>query len=183
MSKALVLIDLQNDYFPNGNMELVDANTAVQNAARLLSRFRQLSLPVFHVMHIATEEDATFFLPDTTGAVIHAAVSPAPGEPIVVKHFPNSFRETTLLDNLRAAKVSHIYFVGMMTHMCVDTTVRAAADLDFTCTLAEDACATTHLNLGAAEVDARSVQLAYLAALNDGFASVKSVDSILAELN
>lgn len=49
--------------------------------------------------------------------------------------------------------------------------------------IAHDACATTHLRFGDSEVDARSVQLAYLAALNDGFASVKSVDAILADLS
>lgn len=182
MKTALVLIDLQNDYFPHGSMALVDADLAVQNAARLLSRFRQLSLPVFHVQHIALEEQATFFRPNTAGAAIHEAVSPLSHEPVIVKHFPNSLRETTLLENLRSAGVAHICFAGMMTHMCVDTTVRAASDLGFNCTLAEDACATTHLQFENEQVDARSVQLAYMAALNDGFASVKSVGSIVAEL-
>lgn len=183
MSQALILIDLQNDYFPGGSMELVDAGSAVMGAARLLNRFRQLNLPVIHVQHVALEEDATFFRPDTPGVAIHEAVSPSAGESVVVKHFPNAFRETALLESLRAATVDHIFFVGMMTHMCVDTTVRAAADLGFVCTLAHDACATTHLRFGDSDVDARSVQLAYLAALNDGFASVKSVDAILSDLS
>lgn len=179
---ALVLIDLQNDYFPGGDMALVGADAAVRNAARLLARFRQRSLPVFHVQHIEADDQAPFFRPGTPGVDIHPAVGPATGEPVIVKHFPNSFRDTALLDGLRKAGVTDLCFAGMMTHMCVDTTVRAAADLGFGCTVAEDACATTHLRLGASEVDARAVQLAYMAALNDGFASVQSVDALLAAL-
>ncbi len=183
MSKALILIDLQMDYFPGGSMELVHASSAVMGAAQLLNQFRQLNLAVIHVQHVALEKEATFFRSDTPGVAIHEAVSPSAGESVVAKHFPNAFRETALLESLRPAKVNHMYFAGMMTHMCVDTTVRAAADLGFVCTLAHDACATTHLRFGDSEVDAKSVQLAYLAALNDRFASVKSVDAILSDLS
>lgn len=179
---ALVLIDLQNDYFPGGAMELVNPNAAVDQAALLLQRFRQLSLPVFHVQHIAEELDATFFLPRTAGAEIHESVRPLAGEPVVVKHFPNSFRETALLEGLRATGVSSVVFAGMMTHMCVDTTVRAASDLGFQCSLAQDACATMHLQFSGQTVGAKDVQLSYLAALNDGFARVRTATELCSEL-
>lgn len=100
MTTALILIDLQNDYFPGGTMELVGAKAAVAQAARLLQAFRQRGLPVFHVQHIATRPGATFFLPGTPGAEIHRAVKPSEGEPAMVKHFPNAFRETALLESL-----------------------------------------------------------------------------------
>ena len=93
---------------------------------------------------------------------------------MIVKHFPNSFRETGLLDALRVVGATELVVAGMMTHMCVDTTVRAAADLGFACQLAGDACATRDLQFGGEVVKARDVQLAYLAALNGSFASVKS---------
>lgn len=182
MSQALVLIDLQNDYFPGGDMVLVGADTAVSNAARLLARFRQLSLAVFHIQHIETDDQAPFFRSGTKGVEIHPAVSPVAGEPVIVKQFPNSFRDTALLEHLRAAGITDLCFAGMMTHMCVDSTVRAAVDLGFSCTVAEDACATTHLRLGPSEVNAHAVQLAYMAALNDGIASVQAVDAVLAAL-
>ncbi len=101
---------------------------------------------------------------------------------MIVKRFPNSFRDTALLESLRAAGITDLCFAGMMTHMCVDSTVRAAVDLGFNCTVAEDACATTHLRLGPSEVNAHAVQLAYMAALNDGIASVQAVDAVLATL-
>ncbi len=127
MTTAIVLIDLQNDYFSGGAMELVGANAAVAQARALLDAFRERSLPVFHVQHIAERPGATFFLPGTPGVDIHADVAPSAGELVVTKHFPSSFRETTLLERLRGAGVSKLVIAGMMTHMCVDTTVRAAA--------------------------------------------------------
>ncbi|MCE9657929.1 MAG: cysteine hydrolase [Burkholderiales bacterium] len=182
MTTALVLIDLQNDYFPGGTMELVGAQAAVSRAAALLAAFRGRSLPVFHIRHIALRPGATFFLPGTPGAKIHPAVAPAEGERVVTKHHPNSFRETTLLQDLRAVDAKSLVVAGMMTHMCVDTTVRAAADLGFSCSLAHDGCATRNLQFGGATVDAANVQLAYLAGLNGAFATVGSAEELAGAL-
>lgn len=182
MPSALVLIDLQNDYFPGGTMQLVGADAAVARAAQLLAAFRQRGWPIFHVQHIAQRAGATFFLPGTPGADIHAAVQPAPGETVVVKHYPNAFRDTSLLAGLRAAGATRLVMAGMMTHMCVDTSVRAAADLGFECLLAHDGCATRTLQFGGQTVDAQQVQLAYLAALNGSFAAVRSADELCAQL-
>src|SRR5574337_166447 len=97
MNTALLLIDLQNDYFEGGAMTLVGAAPAVANAARLLARFRERALPLFHVQHVATRPGATFFLPGTRGMEIHEAVKPRDGESLTVKHYANSFRDTGLL--------------------------------------------------------------------------------------
>jgi nicotinamidase-related amidase len=182
MTTALVLIDLQNDYFPGGAMELVGAEAAVAQAAKLLETFRAKGMPVFHIQHISKRAGATFFLPNTRGAEIHAAVQPKGKEPVTVKHFPNSFRDTTLLDSLRAAGVDKVMFAGMMTHMCVDTSVRAASDLGFQCSLAADGCATRELQFGGRKIAAAEVQLSYLAGLNGAFAAVKPAAELCAEL-
>jgi len=182
MTEALVLIDLQNDYFPGGTMELAGADAAVAQAARLLATFRERGLPVVHVQHIARRPGATFFVPGTAGAEIHRAVQPRAGERLVVKHFPNGFRETTLLEDLRAAGAAKLTFAGMMTHMCVDTTVRAAADLGFACSLAADGCATRALQFAGRKVEAEQVQLAYLAGLDGAFAAVRPTGELCAAL-
>jgi len=182
MSTALVLIDLQNDYFPGGTMELVGADAAVAQAAKLLQAFRAKGLPIFHIQHISKRAGATFFLPGTKGAEIHNAVRPEGKETVTVKHFPNGFRETTLLDSLRSAGITKVNFAGMMTHMCVDTTVRAAADLGFQCSLAADGCATRELQYGGKKVAAADVHLSYLAGLNGAFAAVKPAAELCAEL-
>ena len=182
MSTALVLIDLQNDYFPGGAMELVGAEAAVAQAAKLLQAFRAKGLPVFHIQHISKRAGATFFLPGTKGAEIHGAVQPQGKEPVIVKHFPNSFRETTLANALQVAGIRQLCFAGMMTHMCVDTSVRAASDMGFQCSLAADGCATRELSYGGRKIAAADVHLSYLAGLNGAFAAVKPASELCAEL-
>lgn len=172
MTTALLIVDIQNDYFPGGAMEVVGAEAAAAQASRLLAAFRQQARPVVHIQHVSARPGATFFLPDTPGVQIHEAVRPAAGETVFRKHFPNSFRETPLLEHLRANAISELVIAGMMTHMCIDTTTRAAADLGFKCMLAKDACATRALSFDGVAVPAESVQAAYLAALNGLFAKV-----------
>lgn len=182
MTIALVLIDLQNDYFPGGAMELVEPDAAVAHASTLLRAFRERALPVFHVQHVSTRAGATFFLPGTRGVEIHDAVAPRAGEDVIVKHFPNAWRETKLHELLRARGITSLAFAGMMTHMCVDTSVRAAADLRFECRLAHDACATRSLAFGGHSVAAADVQASYLAGLDGAFARVQSARELAASL-
>ena len=179
---ALVLIDLQNDYFPGGTMELVGSESAGENAAKLLSRFRQKGLPIWHVQHISTRPGSTFFLPNTSGVNFHASVSPLVGERVITKNYPNAFRKTTLLQQLRVLKIESLIIAGMMTHMCVDTTVRAAYDLGFSCTVAHDACATRNLIFGNEPVFAQHVQAAYMASLNGIFADIEDTETLCRRL-
>ena len=182
MARGLLIIDIQNDYFPGGAMPLVGPENAAAMASAVLERFRRDGEPVVHVQHIWDEQDATFMRPGTAGVEIHPSVAPIAGEPVISKAYPNSFRETTLLEKLRGARASKVVFAGMMTHMCVDTTVRAAADLGFECLLAGDGCATKALQFSGRQVDAPQVQLAYLAALNGAFAKVQDAAAIAADL-
>ena len=98
------------------------------------------------------------------------------------KNYPNSFRETALLEHLQELQVSRLYIAGMMTQMCIDSTTRAAADLGFNCVLAQDACATRDLSFVGMTVSAHNVQTAFLAALNGLFAQVTSVETVCASL-
>lgn len=87
MSKqALIIIDIQNDYFPGGKWTLDGADQAADNAARLLAAARQRGDLVVHVRHEFDTADAPFFTPGSRGAAIHAKVEPLPGEPVVLKH-------------------------------------------------------------------------------------------------
>jgi nicotinamidase-related amidase len=178
MSQALLLIDIQNDYFPGGAMELVGSPEAGEKAGRLLAALRARNLPVIHIQHISTRPGSTFFLSDTPGAEIHTCVAPAENEQVFRKHYPNSFRDTGLLAYLQEHKITSLVIAGMMTHMCVDTTVRAAFDLGFNCILAHDACATRGLAFGEKSVDAEQVQTAYVAALGAIFAKASAVEEI-----
>lgn len=180
MDTALLLIDIQNDYFPGGTMELADPDKAAGNAGLLLQKFKKDNLPIVHIQHIATRPTATFFLPGTTGSEIHASVTPEANEKLIIKHYPNSFRETELLDYLKTKNISDLVICGMMTHMCIDATVRAAKDFGFTCIVIGDACATKDLEIHGERVHARDVHNAFLSALNGTYAEVKTAGEYLA---
>lgn len=182
MIQALLLVDIQNDYFPGGAMELVGSAQAAARAAELLHAFRRKALPIVHIQHVAARPGATFFLPGTVGMRFHPEVAPLAGEPVFQKHFPNSFRDTPLLAYLRDHDIKRLVIAGMMTHMCVDSTTRAAFDLGFGCVLAQDACATRDLSFGNVTVAAAEVQTAFLAALHGLFAEVLPSEAICAGL-
>jgi nicotinamidase-related amidase len=179
---ALVVIDVQNFYFPGGRMALADPLPASLQAKRLLERFRAKGSPVVHVQHLPKGQEAPS--PDTGDVAyrIHANVLPAAGETVVGKHHANAFRDTDLLAVLRRIGASRLVIAGMQTHMCVEAATRAAADLGFDVVVVHDACATRGLKFGATEVPAAQVHAAALAAMSGSYARVVSTDELLDEL-
>lgn len=174
--QGLILVDIQNDYFPNGSFELVEMEQAAKNARKLLQQFREQQAPILHIQHISKHPGATFFLPDTKGAETHEIVAPQPGELVVVKHFPNSFKDTCLLEHLKKLEVEEVVICGAMSHMCIDATTRAASDFGLQCLVVEDACATRDLEYKGTTVKAIEVHAAFMSALAMFYASVISTD-------
>ena len=179
MNTALLLIDIQNDYFPNGRMPLEKSTEACQKAQEILQAYRSKQLPVIHIQHISTRPDAVHFLPCTKGVEFHPNVLPMKNETIVKKHYPNSFKDTGLLAQLTKQRINHVLIAGMMTHMCVDATTRAAYDLGFNCTILHDACATRNLEFNNMLIPAQTVQSAFLAAIQPLYATVTNVRDVL----
>lgn len=179
MNTGLIIIDIQNDYFENGTMTLTGAIEASENTALIIEQFRAKGLPIVYIQHIALSPTATFFLPETQGAEIHQNVKPKDGEKVILKHYPNSFRETDLLEYLRSSEITDLVICGMMTHMCVDATTRAAKDFGFNCTLIGDACATKDLEINGQSVKAEDVQTSFLAAINGFYSQVIMTNEFL----
>jgi len=179
MKSALVLVDIQKDYFAGGKNELFLPEEAAQNAKLLLEYFRQNNMDIFHIQHIRTDGNNGFFQPDTEGAEIHPWVFPISGEPVLVKHTPDSFLDTGLEQELRVRQIELLVVCGMMSHMCIDTTVRAAKRLSFTVLLAEDACTTKELVWREKHIPADVVHQTMMAALNGTFAQVEKTETIL----
>lgn len=180
MTRGLIIVDVQNDYFAGGAMELVGMDRAAGNCRRLLEHFRQRAAPLFHIQHLAAHPGATFFVPGTAGCEIHEMLKPLQNETLVTKHFPSAFRETGLHETLRAAAIDELVICGAMSHMCIDTTTRAAFDLGYRCHVAADACATRDLEFEGRRVAAADVHAAFMAALGSPFAQISSTDELLA---
>jgi nicotinamidase-related amidase len=181
MNTALLVIDIQNDYFLGGRYPLVKPLEAAKNAYILLQCFREHSGHHIHIQHISLEPDASFFIKGDSGSDIHDSVAHFEGEPIVYKHEPNSFLNTNLLDLLKEWEIERVVVTGMMTHMCVDATARAAVDLGFQVIVAEDACASRDLQYGDTTIPAEQVHKAFLAALT-WYGKVMKSDEIIALL-
>ena len=179
MKTALILVDIQNDYFPGGRMELIGTKEASEKAQEVLSFFRANQLPIFHIQHLATDKRASFFLPNTDGVEIHESVAPLPNEWVIQKNYPNSFRETQLLEKLKDGGAKRVVICGAMSHMCIDATTRAASDFGFECVVIHDACATRNLTFGNRTIPAEDVHGAFMSALASAYAKVLSASEFV----
>jgi len=179
--RALVLIDVQNDYFDGGKWPLNGMDVAADNAAKLLAASREAGEVVVHVRHEFPTNDAPFFTPNSTGAHIHSKVPPRDGEIVVLKHHVNSFRETDLETILDRRGIEDLVICGAMSHMCVDAATRAASDLGYRCAVVHDACATRDQEFQGGIIRAAEVHGAFMAALGFGYAKLVSTETHLAD--
>lgn len=181
MSKrALILIDIQNDYFDGGKWTLEAMQLATSNAARVLAGARAAGDKVIHVRHEFGSDDAPFFAPGSTGARIHEQVQPLPDEPVVLKHQVNAFLGTDLKAQLDADGIEQVTLVGAMSHMCIDAAARASSDFGYATTVIHDACATRNQEFEGQAIPAAQVHGAYMAALAFAYARVISTEQYLA---
>ena|SRR3990167_2878889 len=182
MNTALLLIEIQNDYFPQGKIPLEKGMDVALKAQAVLRTFREKKSPVVYLQQISTRPDASYLLPCTKGAEFHPHVQPEKNELIIKKHYPNGFRDTTLLAHLKKLQVKHLLICGMMTHLAVDATARAAYDFGFSCSVLHDACTTHDLRFNQLHIPAQNVHHAFLAALHPTYAALMSTEECLQKI-
>jgi nicotinamidase-related amidase len=161
---ALLVIDIQNFYFPGGRSELVEPVRAAEKAAIAIAYARKENNPVIFVQHKSA-----------AGMEINDIVKPVAGEAVYVKEEVNSFMGTGLTEHIKDLGIDTLVICGMQTHMCVEAAVRAAHDFGYYVILLHDACATRNLKFGDREVSAADVHASTLAAMKS-YASVMSVE-------
>ena len=182
MSKrAIIVVDLQNEYLATGKLPLVGIDAATANAVRVIADARAKGVPVLHVRHESTSSDAPIFVPGSDGVRIMAAVASIGDEPVIVKNHVNSFRDTDLKQQLEARGIEDVVVVGAMSHMCVDAVVRASADMGYAVTVLHDACATRDLAFNGVVAPAAQVHAAMMASFEFGYGRVVATDAYLAE--
>ena len=165
---ALLLIDIQEFYFPGGKIALDNPETAGMNAGLVLERFRDSGMMVIHVRHDYEP-----------GGSIHDLVRPEEGEMVITKKQVNAFLGTELLLTLEQLAVDQIVFCGMQTHMCLEAAVRAAHDFGYKCIVIEDACATRALQYKEYIVPAKQVHYSTLSSLKGVYATLLTTDEFL----
>lgn len=170
MKRALLLIDIQDFYFPGGKNELVNPEKAAQKAAGLLDYFRNKKETIIHIKHKSDSQ-----------ADIHKTVTPLTSEKVIAKEFINSYRNTDLLDYLKKNNIDELVICGMMTHMCVQAAVRASVDYGFKVILIEDACTTKSLKYEDKTIDSEDVHFSTLAALKQYYCQVTTTEKFITE--
>jgi len=163
---ALIIIDAQNTY-REGIMKLDGVEPALAECKLLLERFRAAGRPVFHVQHDAGE-GSPYDLNAPIGQIADA-VAPIAGEAVITKAVPSSFAQTDLDEQLKKLGVQNLILTGFMSHMCVNSTARAAFTLGYSPTVVASATATRALPSKASGklVPSEQVHEAALAALSD----------------
>lgn len=179
-TKALIVVDIQNEYFPQGKLSLVGINEAADNAALVIESAREKGHTVIHICHEMPSIDAPIFMPHTAGVEINEKVKPIEDEAVVVKYYANSFRETTLKELLDKEGIKEVTVIGAMSHMCIDATVRAAVDFGYTTTTIHDACATLDLEFNGTTVPAAQVHATIMAAIEFMYGEVIDTQTWLA---
>lgn len=169
---ALLIVDVQEFYFPGGRMQLENPELAGMNAGLLLDHFRNNEMIVYHVRHN--------FEP---GGDIHPFVKPMEGEKVISKDQVNAFAGTGLLEMIQKDSIEQLVICGMQTHMCMEAAVRAAHDYGFSCLVASDACATRALQYEEHIIPARNVHYSTLNTLQGSYARVLSTDAIIREFS
>lgn len=169
-STALIIIDIQDFYFPGGAAELVEPEKAAEQAGLVLEYFRKNDGLVIHVKHKVK-----------AGGEIYKTVVPIDGEKVFTKSEVSCFNGTGLNDFLESKSIKDVVLVGMQTHMCLEGGTRAAYDLGYKCTVIADACATRDLKYGETTVKAADVHASTLATLKS-YANVVGLDEYLNQL-
>jgi len=177
---ALILVDIQKDYFDGGRWTLSKMDQASDNAAKVLAHARAAGDMIVHIHHEIPSDTAPFFRPGSEGAEIHPKVAPQAGEDVILKHKPNSFLNTRLHDTLGSRGISNLVIVGAMSQMCIDATTRAAADLGYKVTVVHDACAARDAEFDGVAVPAAQVHAAFMSGLSGSYATVVDCAGYLA---
>lgn len=183
MKTALLLIEIQNDYFPCGKMPIENSTHVASNAHKILQAYRARQWPVIHIQHLATRPNDTYFLPCTQGAEFYPDLCPQPHELALKKYYPNSFRDTNLESALKKLAIEHITVCGMITQQAIDATVKAAYDLGFVCTVLRDACTAGNLMFDNKLIPAETVQNVVFGALEPIYASILDTEHFVQMLS
>jgi nicotinamidase-related amidase len=165
--RALIVIDLQNDYFPGGKFPLWNTGKTLENIESAIAKANAQGIPVIIVQHVAdgSKGIAPFFNEGTAGVAVHPRIlAAAPGAPVVIKHFADSFVATTLESTLSQLGVNELLVCGMMTQNCVTHTAISRSAEKYKVSILTDCCTTVNEMLHLIALNAVSTRLALVKA-------------------
>ncbi|GAA5804900.1 hypothetical protein HPULCUR_010409 [Helicostylum pulchrum] len=182
--EALIVVDVQNDYFPDGKLPTWNPVETAEACAKLIQKFRQEGKEVVFVQHVMKDlqaKDYPFLVKGTHGVEIHDSVKPLPTEKIITKGENSSFVGTDLKEYLTSKGVKKLVVVGMMIHNCVNATVYSGVEEGFPCIVVEEAVNTMDQPYNGELVKAQDIKKAFLTGIQFGFSTVYKLQDVLTD--
>lgn len=177
---ALLLIDMQKGFdieeHWGGNRNNPNAES---KAEAILKTWRELKLPVFHIIHSSQDPNSKLH-ESHPGFEIKDFAKPVNDEPLIIKNVNSGFIGTDLEERLRNQGIHKVVIVGLTTNHCISTTTRMAGNLGFDTILISDATATfDRVDVNGEVFSAELIHQTTLANLQDEFAEVISTNKLL----
>jgi len=171
--QALIVIDVQNDYFSEGKYPLFHPEVTMEANLKAIEIAKGKNIPIIHIQHLVSPAagEGLFFYDDSEGAKIHQdIVAAAPTSPIIVKRHADCFEKTNLEELLQELAVEEILITGMMTHNCVTHTALSPAASKYKPRVVEECTCTTDPITHALAVDAMQVRGIPMLSIEEAFA-------------
>ncbi|OLQ78275.1 isochorismatase [Photobacterium proteolyticum] len=171
--QALIVIDIQNDYFEDGKYPLYQPKLTTAKNLEAMAIASEKNIPIIHVQHLVSPElgEGLFFYDDSEGAEIHKDImAAAPSSPVIIKRHADCFEKTNLEELLQDMGVEEILLTGMMTHNCVTHTALSPAAAKYNPKIIEECCCTVDPIAHALAVDSMQVRGIEMLSIENVFA-------------
>lgn len=129
MKPALLVIDVQNEFFDINQACSDSLKSAIEYINEAIDLFRKKNFPIVVIQHKSEEQD---LVPGKSGFDVPKSVKLEPQDIRIVKTYGNSFTKTGLAEKLRKLQVDTVIVTGFSAEYCVLSTYRGAQDFDFT---------------------------------------------------
>lgn len=182
MKRALLVIDVQNEYF-TGQLPVTHPDKSLENILKVMQTATEQNIPVIVVQHTETEADTPVFKKGTPTWELHPEIAKQPHDLLIEKNLPGSFTGTELEDWLKAHEIDTIVISGYMTQMCCDTTARQAAHLNYSVEFLSDSTGTLAFENEAGRATAEELHRSTLVSQSSGLAKVLPTADWIASLN
>lgn len=165
MGRALLVIDVQNDYFPGGAYPQWHAEAVLERIEKVIKKAKEKHIPIILVQHTSGSSDkkASFFNEGTIGVQIHPRIVQAVSKPIIIKKsFADSFYETNLEEILANLNASELFICGMMTQNCITHTALSQAADKYTIKIIPDCCTSVDQMIHMMALSALSIRVPFV---------------------
>ena len=175
MKQALLIIDVQNEYF-TGKLPVSYPQGSFENILKAMDWAHTSHVPIAVIQHTSLAPESPTFRQGTPGWELHGEIKRRHADIVLEKHMPGSFTGTGLEDWLKKNDVTTVTIAGYMTQMCCDTTARQAFQRGYAVNFLSDATGTLSVTNAAGSISDADLHRAILVTQQMRFARVMKTD-------